>query len=151
MPPDHPPVGPFTHTDPDLQPILAELLPHEPIFHRPAFAATPADFAAMLAPNYWEVGASGRRYTRAFILDHITRNPPADAATAGWSVLDPQCRRLSPDTYLLTYTLHQGPRHTRRATIWHLTPHGWQILYHQGTLIAADEDDAPGPEPIPQS
>ncbi len=151
MPSDHPQAGPFPHTDPALHPILAELLAREPIFHRPAFTATPADFAAMLAPDYWEVGASGRRYTRAFILDHLTQNPPADADAAGWRLLNPQCRRLGPDTYLLTYTLHQGARTTRRATIWHLTPRGWQILYHQGTLVAAEEDDVAPDNPVPQS
>jgi hypothetical protein len=28
-------------------------------------------------------------------------------------------------------------RETRRATIWTRNGAGWQILYHQGTLIAA--------------
>ena len=122
-------------TESDLLPILAELTAREPIFHRPQFASTPEDFARMTDPDYWEVGASGRRYTRAFILDHLANNPPIDAAAAGWQLLDPQCRSLGPHTYLFTYTLHQGNRHTRRATIWQLTPDGWQILYHQGTII----------------
>jgi hypothetical protein len=122
-------------TEPNLLPILAELTAHEPIFHRPQFASTPEDFARMTAPDYWEIGASGSRYTRTFILDHLEAHPPVDAAAAGWQLFDPQCRRLGSDTYLFTYTLHQGDRHTRRATIWQLTPDGWQILYHQGTII----------------
>jgi hypothetical protein len=135
----------FPDTDPVLQPVLAELLAREPIFHRPAFASTPADFAAMLVPDYWEVGASGRRYSRVFILQHLAANPPIDATAANWHLLDPQCRQLGPDAYLLTYTLHQGPRHTRRATLWQLTSTGWQALYHQGTIITADADDVPPP------
>ena len=118
--------------------VLAELTAREPIFHRPQFGSTPEDFARMTAPDYWEVGASGRRYTRAFILDHLANNPPIDADAAGWQLLDPQCRSLgleNSDTYLFTYTLHQADRQTRRATIWQLTPDGWQILYHQGTII----------------
>ena len=118
--------------------ILAELTAREPIFHRPQFGSTPEDFARMTAPDYWEVGASGSRYTRTFILDYLEAHPPVDAAAAGWQLFDHQCRRLgleNSDTYLFTYTLHQGDRHTRRATIWQLTQNGWQILYHQGTII----------------
>jgi hypothetical protein len=134
----------FNTTEPDLLPILAELISREPIFHRPAFASTNEDFARMTAPTYWEVGASGRRYTRDYILQTLADTPPIDAAKAGWQVIDPQCRRLGPensDTYLLTYTLHQAERRTRRATIWQQTPSGWQILYHQGTSITTEDDD----------
>jgi hypothetical protein len=125
-------------------PILAELLAREPIFHRPAFASTPADFAALMAPGYWEVGASGAIYTRDFILQHLAANPPIDAAAAQWQLLDPQCRQLADALYLFAYTLHQGPRRTRRATLWQRTPTAWQILYHQGTILSAD---IPSPTP----
>ena len=42
----------------------------------------------------------------------------------------------------MTYTLRQLERVTRRATIWERTSEGWRILYHQGDLVAAEEDDA---------
>jgi hypothetical protein len=29
----------------------------------------------------------------------------------------------------------QGPRITRRATLWRRTAGGWKVLYHQGTLV----------------
>jgi hypothetical protein len=120
-------------------PVLAELIAREPIFHRPQFAATPADFARLMSSTYWEVGASGRIYTRDFILESLTAEPPVDAAAAGWHIIDPQCLTLSPDTHLVTYTLHQGQRRSRRATLWQSTPEGWQILYHQGTLMPPEE------------
>ena len=122
-------------TDPELLPILDELAAQEPIFHRPAHAGTMQDFDRLMAPDYWEIGASGKRYTRAFILHTLADNPPVDAATANWQASDFHLRRVSPDTYLLTYTLDQVGRLTRRATIWRSTSGGWQILYHQGTLI----------------
>jgi hypothetical protein len=132
-------------TDPSLKAVLAELRAREPIFHRPAFATTSEDFDRMMAPDYWEIGASGRRYNRNFILDMLAKNPPADAETAGWRASGFALRQLAPDTYLLTYSLRQFERLTRRSTLWHKAADGWMILYHQGTLVAeSQEDDSQG-------
>ena len=93
-----------------------------------------------MAPEYWEVGASGRRYSRDFVLRSLEQSPPADSDMAGWQCSDYGLRRLGPDTYLFTYTLRQGERITRRATIWQSTATGWRILYHQGTIVLAEEE-----------
>jgi len=135
----------FTHTEPDLLPILEELRLREPIFHTPAFGTTRSDFERMMAADYWEVGASGRRYSRDFILEWLSEAPPVDAASAQWQSSDHALRRLGPDAYLMTYVLRQGERVTRRATIWQSTADGWRILYHQGTIVTAEEDDLPPP------
>ena len=108
--------------------ILDDLLRHEPIFHRP-------EFPTAMAPDYREVGASGRRYSREFILQTLANEPPADAAVAGWQIFEPQCQQLGEATYLFTYTLHQGERITRRTTIWRQSASGWQALFHQGTIV----------------
>jgi hypothetical protein len=131
----------FSHTDPDLVSVLEELRVREPIFHTSAFGSTRADFEKATAPGYWETSASGRRYSREFILTTLEQNPPIDAIAAGWQCYDHALRRLGPDTYLLTYTLRQIERLTRRATIWQTTSEGWRILYHQGTIVSAEEDD----------
>jgi hypothetical protein len=136
-----PPRATFTHTDPTLLPILDELRPLEHIFHTLEFGATPADFAARMAPGYWEIGASGRRYSRNFILDMLEQDPPILASTARWRTSGHALRALSPDTFLLTYNLTQAKRLTRRSTLWHRSPTGWQILFHQGTIVSANEDD----------
>ena len=126
---------PALMTAPELQSILAELSRREPIFHRPEFGTTRADFERMTAEDYWEIGASGRRYSRQFVLDELEKRfstPHADV----WETRDFHCRRLSEDTYLLTYTLLQdNQRLTRRSTIWRSTADGWKIIYHQGTII----------------
>ena len=134
--------SPFAHTDADLLPILHELLRLEPIFHTKEFGLTRTDFEKRMAPDYWEIGASGRRYSREFILDFLAKNPPVDAASAGWQASDHALRQLGPDTYLLTYTLLQGGRLTRRATIWQKTNEGWRIVYHQGTIASPEEQSA---------
>ncbi len=127
----------FPATDDELLPVLPELLPLEPIFHTREFGTTLEDFEKRMAPGYWEVGASGRRYSREFVLEHLQQSAPADAATAGWKTSDHAVRRLGPTTYLLTYKLRQQERVTRRSTIWEKDSAGWRILYHQGTLVSA--------------
>ena len=115
--------------------VLAELTAREPIFHRPAFARTPEHFAKLMTSDYWEIGASGQRYDRTFILELLKQNPPTDAEAEGWTCSNFELRELPGDTYLLTYNLNQRGRHTRRATLWQRRSQEWQILYHQGTIM----------------
>ena len=90
-----------------------------------------------MAPGYWEVGASGQRYDRDFILKTLGHNPPVDAEAAGWKCSDFGLRMLGPDVYLFTYTLDQNGRITRRSTIWGKNDAEWRILFHQGTIVSA--------------
>jgi len=121
--------------NPKLAEILAELSSREPIFHRPEFGTTRADFEAMTAESFWEVGASGRRYSREFVLDALEQRFSAPH-TDVWETSDFHCQQLGEGVYLLTYTLVQDrKRVTRRATIWQKHEDGWKILFHQGTIV----------------
>lgn len=131
-------------TAPELAGVLRELMEREPIFHRPEHGTTRADFERMTDENFWETGASGRRYSRAAVLDELERRYGGagrrqDAIQDGWEASEFSCRRLAREVFLLTYTLVQKPaggeRRTRRATIWERTAEGWKILYHQGTVV----------------
>ena len=132
MTPDNEPV---LVTDPSLLDVLAELIRREPIFHRPELGTTRADFENMTATDFWEVGASGRRYGRDYVLDTLEKRY-ADPHSDVWETAGFHCRKLGAEVYLLTYTLIQaGARKTRRSTIWQHTSQGWQIVYHQGTIV----------------
>jgi hypothetical protein len=135
----------FTQTDPELLPLLEELRRCEPIFHTREFGLTAAECERRMALGYWEVGASGRRYSREFILRRLEQSPPIDAQLAGWKTSDHALRSVGPKTYLLTYTLLQGDRLTHRATVWRSTTQGWVILFHQGTVVTDEQDDAAPP------
>lgn len=119
-------------TDTALAGVLEELTRREPIFHRPELGT---DFENMTAADFWEVGASGRQYSREYILAELERrqaNPKEDL----WETSDFRCRKLCDRVYLLTYTLLQNKeRKTRRCTIWERTDGGWKILFHQGTIV----------------
>lgn len=116
-----------------LQPLLAELRAMEDRFHAASHAATPEDFGRIVAPDFWEIGASGRRYSRAFCLEVLSQRaatPPEEA----WVTRDWHVRALGPDHCLLTYTLEQPGRITLRSTVWRRTANGWQAVFHQGTV-----------------
>jgi hypothetical protein len=131
----------FTRTAPELLGTLEELIKLEPLFHTPEFGSSVGDYERRMASDYWEVGASGRRYSREFILRTLDGKGPANSATWGWVICDQAVRQLATNTYLLTYTLLQDQRKTRRATVWQRTQDGWIVLYHQGTLVSIEEDD----------
>ena len=130
---------PHPATDPEHADVLRELMAREPIFHRPEHGTTRADFERMTDECFWEVGASGRRYSRALVLDELERRHSGGAvAEDDLRASDFHCLQLAADTFLLTYTLAQGDRLSRRATIWRRAGEGWKILYHQGTLVSGD-------------
>jgi hypothetical protein len=125
-------------TDPDLKVILAELMTREPLFHRPQSGRKQRTFEGTIDADFWEIGASGRRYSRSYVLAVLARRHDDPEPDDPWSAEDFHCRRLSEDTYLLTYTLFQGKRKTRRTTIWRSVSGHWQALFHQGTIVQVD-------------
>jgi hypothetical protein len=125
---------PMPRTAAELDAVRLELLRREPIFHRPEFGCSRHAFEEMTAPTFWEVGASGRRYSREFVLDLLEERYQNSTETT-WEIEDFHCQELGPDNYLATYTLHDAEQSTRRATIWRKSNGSWQIVYHQGTVV----------------
>jgi hypothetical protein len=114
--------------------VLNELKKREPLFHRPEFGTTRRDFESMTVDEFWEVGASGRRYSRAYVLDVLEQRHSQPFEDI-WETRDFHCLMIALDNYLLTYTLYQGSRVTRRSTIWRRCGSDWKIVYHQGTIV----------------
>jgi hypothetical protein len=115
--------------------VAAELAAREPIFHRPEFGTRMADFEAMMDDGFFEVGASGKKYSREFVLEALQLRDRS--AAEHLVVADFACRRLTADLYLVTYQLEQAHgRFSRRSTLWRRSAQGWKILYHQGTLMS---------------
>jgi hypothetical protein len=131
----------FTYVEPELLPVLKELRRREPIFHTPEFGTTLADFANATDPTIGRWAPQDVAIVEISFFALWEQNPPIDAVSANWQIFDLGLRRLGPDTYLLTYTLHQAKRITRRSTIWQRSATDWRILYHQGTIVSAEEND----------
>ena len=126
---------PTLTTAPELEEILAELSKLEPIFHWPPSQMSREALEKMTTGDFWEVGASGRRFAREFVFKVLEERRAAPQSNV-WQITDLHCRKLAGEVYLLTYTLLQdNVRLTRRSTIWQKTTEGWQIIYHQGTVV----------------
>jgi len=98
-----------------------------------------------MAPGFFEIGASGRLYSREFVLQTLeqrSRNP-SFMEEERWKTSDFRLLRLGPETWLLSYLLDQnlptGHRLSRRTTLWRQTSGGWQVIFHQGTLSSTRE------------
>lgn len=118
-----------------LKTVFAQLKTLEPLIYVANNGAARAHFEQLLAPDFWEVGASGKIYGRDFVLDTLEQRQqlPIDEA---WHTSDYDLQQIAEKNFLLTYTLHQPTRDTRRATLWRQTENGWQMVYHQGTVVA---------------
>lgn len=116
--------------------VRRALLELEPLTHRLPPGAGRAAVEALLAPEFWEVGASGSVYRRDYVIDVVADRYAAgiDPDDATWTVTEFAVRRLSDAAWLATYLLRQDDRLSRRATLWERTPSGWRASYHQGTL-----------------
>lgn len=115
------------------------------LFHHPDRTGRDvADLEVFVAPDFWEVRASGTVYGRDSVLRIVSERHADGGGQDGHTmpVDDVRCRELGPSTYLLTYRLREGQgeqdRVTRRATVWERadTQLGWRVVYHQGTVAS---------------
>jgi len=127
-------------TDRETEMALKELMQREPVFHRPEFGTTRAHFERMTDEDFWEVGASGRRYNRDYVLSELEKRH-ATPIEEVWETRDFQCKKIAKDNFLITYTLLQGSRVTRRASIWRRVRSDWKIVYHQGTIVENPQEE----------
>lgn len=118
--------------------LLAQLQALEVELHHPGVRCSVERLEQLLHPAFGEVGRSGRAYTRATVIGHLTAQAAPPVVTSdGFAVA-----QLGPGIALLTYrSAHVDPdhglvNHTLRASVWVRTSAGWQLRYHQGTAAA---------------
>ncbi len=118
--------------------ISEELKNREPVFHHAELGVTREELEKQTATDFWEIGASGKKYDRNFVIDTVVERfeKGAEADTSQWNMTEIDCRDLGNNTFAFTYLLDQNGRLSRRLTLWRKTNAGWKILYHQGTLIS---------------
>lgn len=82
---------------------------------------------ALLHPDFTEVGASGRQWSRARMLASIA---PLEARTT-LEVIGTET--LADGVVLLRWRSRSRGAVVLRSSIWVRTPAGWQLRFHQGT------------------
>jgi hypothetical protein len=89
----------------------------------------------LLAPDFVEIGASGRRWEREDILAML-REESTDPAAGEIEVVALSCRALAPGVVQVFWDSARDGRRARRTSIWCERDGGWQQVYHQGTLLS---------------
>ncbi len=114
-----------------------ELLALEERLLDPAVRAVPALVRELLAPEFTEFGASGRVFNRDAILATLASEPPRVARQArGFKV-----RELAPGVALTTWRVTRDDGvETLRSSLWQQQGGRWQMVFHQGTLAARDDE-----------
>jgi hypothetical protein len=78
---------------------------------------------ATFAPDFHEFGRSGRRYTRAELLDAAPRDFTATLHEA----------TITLTTYIPELHTAEGPERANRSSTWDNASGRWQLRFHQGT------------------
>jgi hypothetical protein len=104
----------------------------------------------LLAPDFSEIGASGRLWTREEIISMLvadtTQRPTAAGRTAsptgfraaGLAIRHSEmtARVIGVDVLLLIYVTDVDGRRARRSSLWQRRgASGWQLIHHQGTPL----------------
>lgn len=117
------------------EPALTTVLDLERELQSPQARADEGRLRQLLAPDFAEIGASGRTWDRETILD-LLRGESAEVATDPIEVLDLRGRVLAPGVIQVSWDSRRGDRHARRTSIWCERETGWQQVHHQGTPFA---------------
>ncbi|MFD7073930.1 DUF4440 domain-containing protein [Nocardioides sp. NPDC059952] len=112
---------------------LAEVMALECELQTAAIRADPARLRDLLAPDFEEVGSSGRLWDLASILDMLASE---DEETPDIEVHGLTGRVLADDVMILRWRSVRGERTVHRTSLWQRRPGGWRLVHHQGTPAA---------------
>lgn len=87
----------------------------------------------ILAPDFFEFGRSGKVYQR-----QDTLNIPKQSINAKIPLKNIKVSKISDNAYHVTYiseVMENTVQIGNRSSIWLKTPQGWQLKFHQGTVV----------------
>lgn len=85
-----------------------------------------ASVAALLHPDWREIGKSGRLWTREEMLAEIGPIPPVELEVI-------ETVRIAPDLVVLIWRSHAVSGSALRSSLWSRQGGGWRQVFHQGT------------------
>jgi len=88
--------------------------------------------AALLDPEFLEIGSSGRLFTREQILAFL-----AEEAPSAVELRDFAARTLAPGVALVRWrSVRPDGAACLRSSVWIRRDGGWRMIFHQGTRIS---------------
>ncbi|MFJ4824705.1 DUF4440 domain-containing protein [Streptomyces bacillaris] len=102
----------------------------------PVVRASAELLAALLHPEFREIGTSGRLWNRETIIAALT----ADDAPRPGPLTASRMRgeELCSDVVHLTFDTESKGLRSHRSSLWLLTGAGWRLYFHQATPFADD-------------
>lgn len=85
----------------------------------------------LLDPDFVEIGASGRLWSRAETLHALADERAGDPVT----ISEMDASEVGAGIVLLRYVSDRGARRSRRSSLWRQSDGRWRIVFHQGTLF----------------
>lgn len=113
---------------------LAAVLDLERELQSQAVRADEDRLRQLLAPDFLEVGASGRQWDLETILG-LLREQSDGGETPTIGIHDLRGRVIAPGVVQVSWNSSTGDRRARRTSIWCERAPGWQQVHHQGTPI----------------
>jgi hypothetical protein len=115
--------------------VLDQVLELERELQTPACRSDQERLRQLLAPDFVEIGASGRRWEREDILAML-REESADPSARAIEVVALSGRALAPSVVQVFWNSARDGRRARRTSIWCERDGGWLQVYHQGTPLS---------------
>ncbi|MGW3665347.1 nuclear transport factor 2 family protein [Streptomyces sp. NPDC005141] len=96
----------------------------------PAVRRSPDLVGALLHPDFYEFGLSGRIWDRASILAALAAETETGSRSTTSRMKGVQ---LAADLVHLTFDTDNNGRRAHRSSLWRLTGNAWLLYFHQGT------------------
>ncbi|MFK8139371.1 MAG: DUF4440 domain-containing protein [Bdellovibrionales bacterium] len=100
--------------------------------HSPEVRLNKEKISSLLADDFVEIGASGKRYSKTDILERLSQSKPEPISSSDYEA------RLIGGRYIqVLYTTFrsEGEKTFRflRSSIWRKEEDAWKMVFHQGT------------------
>jgi len=94
---------------------------------------TPHQVDELLDPDFREIGASGRLWTRAEMLSALAGE--LSDGSGAIEATEMAAAVVGCELVLLTYVSSWQGRRARRSSLWRRSAGSWRLLHHQGTPL----------------
>jgi len=119
---------------------VAEAIAGELRLMEPDVRASRSLLRRLLDPDFVEVGASGRRWSRAEIIAELPEMQGSSEDGPRYEPFGMTGVVLAPGLVHLAYETVIAGRRARRSSIWRKGDdgEGWRLYYHQATPVPSD-------------